>query len=132
MPETTGPDPKYIGSFLIPPHTSVAIDLKTLNTQSPIWGSDGHIFRPLRWRGLSPSAVRYSFHRYGMGPRKCMGKNVANVAIKMLMITLLEKYEIVADAEGEGEDMKYRTDRFTRTPEKEVEFRALSGRGGES
>ncbi|RPB29333.1 cytochrome P450 [Terfezia boudieri ATCC MYA-4762] len=128
IPETTGPDPKYIGSFLIPPHTSVIIDLKILNTQSPIWGSDGHIFRPLRWRGMSPSAVRYSFHRYGMGPRKCMGKNVANILIKMLMVTLLEKYEVVADAEeGEG---KYRTDRFTRAPEKEVEFRVLLGKGG--
>ena len=58
-----------------------------------------------------------------------MGKNVANVAIKMLMITLLEKYEAVADSEGEGKDMKYRTDRFTRTPEKEVEFRPLLGKG---
>ena len=59
-----------------------------------------------------------------------MGKNVANVVIKMLMVTLLEKYEIFADAEGEGKGMKYRTDRFTCTPEKEVEFRALSAKGG--
>jgi len=54
-----------------------------------------------------------------------MGKNVANVIIKMLMVTLLERYEIVADAEGDDKEMKYKTGRFTRTPEKEVEFRAL-------
>ena len=66
-----------------------------------------------------------------MGPRKCIGKNVANIISKMLMVTLLEKYEVVADAEGEGKEMKYRTDRFTCTPEKEVEFRALPRKGGE-
>lgn len=57
-------------------------------------------------------------HGYGMGPRKCLGKNFANLLIKMLIATILKEYNLVV----KGEQTEVRRDRFTCTPEEIVFF----------
>ncbi|KJF60615.1 uncharacterized protein CIMG_11806 [Coccidioides immitis RS] len=117
LPELTAID-KRIGGYLIPAGTAVVLDLQRLNKDSPVWQPDGSEFRPGRWDSISPVAARYSLHGYGMGPRKCLGKNFANIIIKLLLVTTLEEFTLSAGTD----ETKLRKDRFTRTPDDVVSF----------
>ncbi|KMU74828.1 hypothetical protein CISG_00758 [Coccidioides immitis RMSCC 3703] len=112
------PTYKRIGGYLIPAGTAVVLDLQRLNKDSPVWQPDGSEFRPGRWDSISPVAARYSLHGYGMGPRKCLGKNFANIIIKLLLVTTLEEFTLSAGTD----ETKLRKDRFTRTPDDVVSF----------
>ncbi|KAJ5988404.1 hypothetical protein N7481_003614 [Penicillium waksmanii] len=120
LPEMTAKD-KYIGGYLIPAATPVIIDVRRLNQDSPIWAPDGKVFRPRRWDSVSRLDARYSLHGYGLGPRKCLGKNFASIMIKLFVITVLENYQL-----GGALDTKLRRDTWTRVPESVVSFENLS------
>ncbi|RMD40324.1 hypothetical protein DV735_g4820, partial [Chaetothyriales sp. CBS 134920] len=96
LPEVTAVE-KRIGGFLIPAGTSVITDIHRLNKLSP------------RFDSLSRTQIRYSLHGYGIGPRKCLGKNFANLIIKLLILATLREYRVVVD----GTLTNIRRDRFT-------------------
>lgn len=95
------------------------IDTQRLNKTSPIWGEDGYSFRPERWDKITSREARYSMLGYGMGPRKCLGKNVANVIIKQFLVAVMQHFELNT---GDGAT-HIKRDRFTCMPEQVVEFR---------
>ncbi|MCJ1381495.1 hypothetical protein MMC17_004606 [Xylographa soralifera] len=135
LPEYS-PNPKRIAGFLIPPSTPIIIDWKRLNTQSPIWNPEpipgqkepitGLTFNPNRFDSLSPSQYRYSFLRYGIGPRKCIGKNFAALIMKTMLVEVLSSYRLEIDARDKGRveqrAFELRDDRFTITPKQVVRF----------
>ncbi|KAE8153685.1 cytochrome P450 [Aspergillus avenaceus] len=119
LPELTAKD-KTIGGYLIPAATPVIIDVRRLNQESPVWAPDGTAFRPDRWSSISKVDARYSLYGYGLGPRKCLGKNFALMMIKLLIITVLEQYHL-----GAGVETKIRRDTWTCTPDSLVSFEKL-------
>lgn len=57
-----------------------------------------------------------------MGPRKCLGKNVANVIIKLFLVTVIREFEIAT-----GNEMtRIKRDRFTCIPEQVVMLKKRS------
>ncbi|KAL5357896.1 cytochrome P450 [Aspergillus floccosus] len=116
LPEKTAID-KIIGGYHIPAGTPTIIDWKRLNTTPGIWGADSEVFRPERFAGISPTAYRYAFLRFGIGSRRCMGQNIAIVMLKMVVIEVLGRYSMTM-----GSDSGIRNDRFTVTSEGEIEF----------
>lgn len=80
--------------------------------RNPFWGPDGQKFIPERFRDLKQADVslhessvqakldltrkqlRYNLFAYGFGPRKCLGQNLAEHSIKMLVIHLIGQYEL--------------------------------------
>ena len=94
------------------------MDAQRLNKTSPIWGEDGHKFRPERWDSITPQQARYSFLGYGMRPRKCLGKNVANVIIKQFLVAVIQHFELQAETGV----TQVKRDRFTCMPEEVVQF----------
>lgn len=56
--------------------------------------------------------MRYNYWRYGFGPRQCVGKYVADLAIRMLLVVLVEGWEM-GMREGEGEEATWERDRET-------------------
>lgn len=118
LPETTAVE-KRIAGYLIPAGTIVIMDTQRLNKTSPVWGTDGDVFRPERWDTITTQQARYSFLGYGMGPRKCLGKNVANVIIKLFLVAIVQRFELQA---GTGAT-QIKRDRFTCMPEEMVSFR---------
>ena len=89
LPKTTTVD-KRIDGYLIPGGTITIMDTQRLNKTSRIWVGDGHKFRLERWDLNTPQQARYSFLGYGMGPRKCLGKDVANVIIKLFLVAIIQ------------------------------------------
>jgi cytochrome P450 len=48
-------------------------------------------FLPGRWEGLSPSA--YEYLPFGAGPRTCIGATFANQAIRLMLATVLQRFQ---------------------------------------
>lgn len=83
---------KVIGGCIVPAGTPTVIDIRRLNTHQSAWGSDAEVFRPERFLKMPPAQYRYSMLRFGIGPGKCMGKNMADVLLKMAVIAVVERY----------------------------------------
>lgn len=96
------PTDRRVGPYLIPPHTNFIIDTYKLNVQHEIWGSDGQTYNPSRFVGAKASELRYSFWRFGFGPRQCMGKYVADVIIRSLLVQLMKGWRL--DFDGDDKD----------------------------
>ena len=97
---------KNICGYCIPAGTPTVIDMRRLNTNIGVWGSDAEVFRPERFLDMPPAQYRYAMLRFGIGPGKCMGKNMADVLLKMTTIAVLEKYSLMPyedpDAQKKG------------------------------
>ncbi|RYO88683.1 hypothetical protein DL762_003609 [Monosporascus cannonballus] len=85
---------KVIGRYKLPAKTPVVIDVRRLNTNALTWGPDGTEFRPERFASLSPNEYRYGYMRFGVVSGKCLGKHMADLLMKVAMITILEQYRI--------------------------------------
>ncbi|GAB1213873.1 hypothetical protein ATERTT37_003026 [Aspergillus terreus] len=98
--------------------TPVVIDWKRLNTTPAIWGSDGEQFRPERFADISPTAYRYGLLRFGIGRGRCLGKNIADMMLKMVTVAIVQRYFM----KPAGREKGTRQDRFTVTSEEEIVF----------
>ncbi|EEQ35634.1 cytochrome P450 monooxigenase [Microsporum canis CBS 113480] len=78
----------------IPAKTPIVIDVRRLNTSAMTWGPDGTKFRPERFAALSPNQYRYGFMRFGVVSGKCLGKHMAELLMKVAIVTVLEQYKI--------------------------------------
>ena len=91
------PTPRVVGGYVFPAGTNFIIDSYALNVRNPYWGEDGDCYRPDRFlerqKGGSTEA-RYNYWRFGFGPRQCMGKYVADLVVRELLVQLIEGYEL--------------------------------------
>lgn len=93
----SAPTPRLVDGYLIPAHTSFVVDSYALNIRNPFWGADSETYRPQRFlesrKGMA-TEMRYNYWRFGFGPRQCMGKHVADLVIRMLLVELVEGFEL--------------------------------------
>ena len=62
-----------------------------------IWGKDCLEFRPERWLGEDGRFRQESPFRFPVfhgGPRMCLGKEMANIQMKFIAATVIERFEI--------------------------------------
>ena len=88
------PTDRIIGDYLFPAGTNFVIDSYALNVRDPVWGPDRAKYRPERFLERNAADLRYGYWRFGFGPRQCMGKHLADMMIRVLIVQLLEKYEL--------------------------------------
>ncbi|KAJ5974660.1 hypothetical protein N7481_011870 [Penicillium waksmanii] len=115
--EATGIE-KRIDGYLIPSGTSILIDTIRLNKSSPIWGGTGYEFLPERWDTITTGQARYSWLGYGMGPRKCLGKNFANIIVKLFLVSVNRHFILSAEKGA----IQIKRDRFSCVPTQLVVF----------
>ncbi|KAK3298366.1 putative cytochrome P450 [Chaetomium fimeti] len=112
---------KTIGGYRIPALTTCTTDVWRINTDRGAWGADAETFRPERFAGVNPSSYRYSFIKWGVGSSKCMGKNMADLLLKMTVVAVLERFEL-RPAETEVESDR---DTITNKLRSGIEFRRV-------
>lgn len=88
------PTGRVVGGYFFPAGTNFIVDSYALNQHNPYWGEDATVYRPARFLEHSPVQARYNFWRFGFGPRQCMGKYVADLIIRVLLVHLAERYEL--------------------------------------
>ncbi|KAI9880684.1 MAG: hypothetical protein M1830_001317 [Pleopsidium flavum] len=90
----SAPTARVVGNYLFPAGTNFVIDSYALNIRDPYWGPDRAAYRPARFLERKATQTRYHYWRFGFGPRQCMGKYVADLIIRVLLVHLVEKYEL--------------------------------------
>ncbi|KAF2151377.1 putative P450 monooxygenase [Myriangium duriaei CBS 260.36] len=86
-----GPGIEILGHHFAP-ETVLSVPSYTIHHSKEIWGSDADEFRPERWEKLS-DAQRDAFIPFSYGPRACVGRNVAEMELALIVSTIFHRYE---------------------------------------
>ncbi|CDO92881.1 unnamed protein product [Kluyveromyces dobzhanskii CBS 2104] len=90
----------FIDGIRISPNTPIVVDQHQINYNSPIWNpSDkpkdfGSKFFPSRFENITLRDALYSQVTFGVGARKCLGKNFAELLIKSELAYILSRYKV--------------------------------------
>lgn len=91
-----------IGEVLVDKGIDVEIDVLSLNYSENLWGPDPEKFKPERWLE-SETRHQSAFLTFGGGPRICLGKRLALIEEKIMLIKLLQRFDLKKCAESEKE-----------------------------
>ncbi|KNG87010.1 cytochrome P450 monooxygenase [Aspergillus nomiae NRRL 13137] len=100
---------KRIGGFHIPAHTPTIVDTLMLSARSGFFC-------------LDPARYRFGFVRWGIGRDKCLGKNMAEVILKLAILAVTDKYTLHVPSALPDQGEKSEAG-FTINRDVEVEFR---------
>ncbi|KAK2399859.1 alkane hydroxylase MAH1 [Trifolium repens] len=81
----------------VKPNTKLIYSLYAMGRMEKIWGEDCLEFKPERWisdRGEIKHVPSYKFISFNAGPRKCIGKDMSFVQMKMIAVAMLWKFQI--------------------------------------
>merc|ERR1712019_94271 len=59
-----------------------------------IWGDDAQEFRPERWLEMQVPKSPYENPVFHAGPRECLGKRLALVEMKALLLTIIKEMRL--------------------------------------
>ncbi|KAI0384769.1 cytochrome P450 [Hypomontagnella monticulosa] len=82
-----------IRGHFFPPGTVLSVPTYSIHHSRTIWGPDADEFRPERWDDVTPRQ-RNAFIPFSTGPRACVGRNVAEMEMKMIAATWARRYEV--------------------------------------
>ncbi|MQL91625.1 hypothetical protein Taro_024247 [Colocasia esculenta] len=83
-----------LGGIHIPKGLAIRILTSRLQTDPEIWGPDAYEFNPERFaNGISGACKHpHAYIPYGVGPRTCLGQNLAMVELKIILSLILSKF----------------------------------------
>jgi benzoate 4-monooxygenase len=82
-----------IAGYYFPAGTVLSVPNYTMHHSREIWGPDADEFRPERWEKLTPRQ-KGAFNPFSYGPRACVGRNVAEMEMKLITATWARRYEV--------------------------------------
>ncbi|KAI1275908.1 cytochrome P450 [Xylaria sp. FL0933] len=83
----------HLHGYYFPAGTVLSVPTYTIHHSKEIWGQDADEFRPERWEKATPRQ-RNAFIPFSHGPRSCVGRNVAEMEMKMIAATWLRRYDV--------------------------------------
>ena len=87
-----------LGDYEIPKGTLFVHTMKLYSHNPAIWGDDHLEFQPERFKAtdeMSKSRHPHAFLPFGIGPRVCLGREVAKVEFKVILSYLLVHFNFV-------------------------------------
>jgi benzoate 4-monooxygenase len=84
-----------IHDHFFPAGTVLSVPTYTLHHSTEIWGPDAEEFRPERWNGMTQQQ-KDAFIPFSHGPRSCVGRNVAEMEMKLIAATWARRYAVKA------------------------------------
>lgn len=92
IPVDHGTGIELLGHFF-PPGTVLSVPSYTMHHSTAIWGADADEFRPERWDALT-ARQKNAFIPFSTGPRACVGRNVAEMEMKLIAATWARRYDV--------------------------------------
>lgn len=83
----------HLCGHFFPPGTVLSVPTYTVHRSREIWGDDADQFRPERWEHITPRQ-KNAFNPFSYGPRACVGRNVAEMEMKLIAATWARRYDV--------------------------------------
>ncbi|KOM52747.1 hypothetical protein LR48_Vigan09g140600 [Vigna angularis] len=82
------------GNLDVPKGFNLWIMVVSLHTNPDIWGDDAYKFKPERFANgtIGSCKLPHVYMPFGVGPRVCLGQNLAIVELKMIIALILSKF----------------------------------------
>ena len=83
-----------------PPGTVLSVPTYSIHRDKEIWGEDVESFRPERWvegGDGDVSLMQKAFNPFSFGPRSCVGRNLANMDLRIFIATVFRRYDVVLE-----------------------------------
>jgi benzoate 4-monooxygenase len=93
LPRMIPPGPGLtISGHHFPQGTVLSVPSYTIHHSKEIWGPDADTFRPERWEKITEKQ-KAAFIPFSYGPRACVGRNVAEMELALIVSTVFRRYE---------------------------------------
>lgn len=79
--------------YYFPPGTVLSVPTYSIHHSREVWGPDADEFRPERWVSLT-ARQKNAFIPFSYGPRSCVGRNVAEMEMKLIAATWARRYDV--------------------------------------
>ncbi|KAF8409930.1 hypothetical protein HHK36_002449 [Tetracentron sinense] len=79
-----------LGNLNIPANTQLYLSMTAVHHDTEIWGEDANEFNPSRFN--DPRKHLASFFPFGLGPRICVGQNLAMVEAKIVLAIIIRRF----------------------------------------
>lgn len=96
LPRSVPPGGATIGGHFFAEGSVVSVPSYTIHREKSVYGEDAEEYNPDRW--LAPGArqkFEKAFVPFSVGPRACVGRNVAMQELSILIAALIRRYDIV-------------------------------------
>lgn len=82
-----------IRGHYFPPGTVLSVPTYTIHHSTEIWGEDAEEYKPERWENVT-ARQKNAFIPFSHGPRSCVGRNVAEMEMKLIAATWARRYAV--------------------------------------
>ncbi|CAK5274619.1 unnamed protein product [Mycena citricolor] len=78
------------------PGTVLSVPSFTIHRDPAVWGDDVEAFRPERWfEEDKADMMQKVFNPFSVGPRACVGRNLASLELQMICGSILRRFDFV-------------------------------------
>ncbi|KAK0493480.1 cytochrome P450 monooxygenase [Armillaria luteobubalina] len=102
-----------ISGNYFPGGTVVSSPCYTIHRDPSVWGNDPEEYRPERWFECDSASVAKAFTPFSVGPRACIGRNLAILELQIIIASILKRFHFVL--ENPNEDLEVQ-ESFFRKP----------------
>ncbi|KAK4545768.1 hypothetical protein LTR36_002722 [Oleoguttula mirabilis] len=93
LPRVVPPGPGVeVAGHHFPQGVVLSVPAYTMHHSKEIWGPDADKFRPERWEKVT-ERQKLAFIPFSYGPRACVGRNVAEMELALIVATVFRRYE---------------------------------------
>ncbi|KAL8824225.1 MAG: hypothetical protein Q9191_005205 [Dirinaria sp. TL-2023a] len=95
LPRVVPPGGVTVCNHYFPRSTVLSVPAYTIHHSPSIWGQDADSFRPDRWDPDNLTETqKASFIPFSSGPRACVGRNVAEMELALIVSTIARRYHL--------------------------------------